>query len=433
MEAPSKRKVTAKVDFNNIVNRPPPRPVSPFKALHGPSSVLSEPPQRPKAKVNSSATVINRKVSASSSVVSSVARAAPSTIPRPNSPFKRPVSPYKPLHSHTRDVSSTRSAVDGPTSKPRAALSAHALSRQRSMTATPTDPSFSIPGVRVRRGSGTFSQPPNSRSSSPNPSHLSPASASSSPAGGLRVKAKVTGLARSSGLASAPSTPSSVANGSSSPPYATTRPIQHRARAPSIPDFGAISNPPSPTTSYVPLAYPITTPAPAANPHRYASPRTSPSTGRFQSFASHHDTATGPQLNITAKVDPAAVPLPPQSPPASTLSFSSRSSQSSASHTQSSVGSGSTAPTFNSHVNGVASPEHVQDEVVAAPGQMATLDALVDLFDSDSRRESGASVDSLSWERDTQRPDPDRKIRAEAKSNRKVRFPASYPHVGVVC
>ncbi|KAI0046619.1 hypothetical protein FA95DRAFT_1542301 [Auriscalpium vulgare] len=429
MEAPSKRKVTAKVDFNNIVNRPPARPLSPSKPTRAPSSVISEPVLRPKAKVNSSATVLNRKVSASSSTTTSVAKAASSSaLPRPVSPYKRPISPYKPIQRHVRNVSTSRSAVDGPTSKPKAALTAHALSRQRSLTGTPADPAFmASASARQRRGSGSF-HPAEFRSASPSRAHLSPDSAASSSAA-VRVKAKVTtGLTRANGLSSAPSTPSNLSH-PSSPPYATTRPVAHaRSRAPSIPDFGAISNPPSPTTSTSPLsAYPITSGSPSANPHRYASPRIgpSPSTTRFQSFTPHDDHPEvkfrPPKFTITPKVDPASVPLPAQSPPASTLSFSSRSSRSSASQAPSSVltGTGSTVSTLNSHVNGVAVSDKALENVPDAhAGQTIALDALVDLFDPTSRRDSSTSLGSPSWDREDEPPAS--KIRAEAKSHRKI-------------
>ncbi|KAI0274791.1 hypothetical protein BC834DRAFT_849606 [Gloeopeniophorella convolvens] len=399
-----KGKVTAKVNLSNVIYHPgpPSRPQSPFTAKSPPplpSSVLSDSNFRPKAKVNSSATVIVRKPSGSSTVSS-----GPKSAPRPTSPFK-------PTFSHAKEFSSARSAVDVPPSRSKATLTAHALSRQRSLTSS-GDASLG----RNRRSSGSFQ--PNA-SPSPLSSHLSPASASAqSPTPVIRVKAKVTGLAKSNGPPGALSAPTGVCH-ASSPPYATTRPIDSRSRAPLIPNFGggSVSQPPSPTISAVPIVpYPVTTAIPSANSHRYgqrAAP--SPTTLRFQSLSSpsSHDYDIDPRLRAASKVDPATIPLPPQSPPVSTLSFSSRSSQSSQ-NTQSSLASGSTAPTFNSHINGMNLVS--RDQGVPSAGSDPTLDALGELFDPDSPRTSVGSPPAS----DSQLGDPDREIRAEAKSNRKI-------------
>ncbi|KAL1742017.1 hypothetical protein HDZ31DRAFT_66355 [Schizophyllum fasciatum] len=93
-----------------------------------------------------------------------------------------------------------------------------------------------------------------------------------------------------------------------------------------------------------PSLYPITTSAPAANPHRYGSwSRASASDYRhsYQSFSRPHDESSpavnhnrrisarvdpSQIANFNAKVDPTTIPLPPHSPPTSAVSYSSRSS-----------------------------------------------------------------------------------------------------------
>ena len=135
-------------------------------------------------------------------------------------------------------------------------------------------------------------------------------------------------------------------------------------------------------------------------------------TPRFQSLSppSTRDHDNDPHFRVTPKVDPAAIPLPPQSPPVSTLSFSSQSSK----NTQSSCASGSTAPTPNSHIliaaltaGGLGSP---------TLGSGSPPDASSDLRYPNSARSSLGSPTAYSDQPD----DSDRKIKAEAKSNRKV-------------
>ncbi|TFY71325.1 hypothetical protein EVG20_g1675 [Dentipellis fragilis] len=385
----NKKKVVAKVDFNNIVNRPP-RPVSPFKSQASQLSVTSEPPIRPKAKVNSSAV---RKTSGSGSTIGVSARSPPpSSLPRPNSPFK----------------SAQNQARDGPSSRP-------------------------TPDTHVSKAKSTISSHPDAGSGSLHPNDLPPSPSSSSlsfssnadrpsspsPGAAIRVKAKISGLAKSS----APPSPLSDVHPASSP-YATTRPIHHRTRAPSISSMSLLSAPSSPQVSPKPMAYPITTTVPAANPHRYAPPRPSPPTSNFSHLpAAAVDDETGVQynarvVNATPKADPANIPLPPTSPPASTVSFSSRSSLSSASqNTQSSGFSRSTAPTLGSHVNGLGV---IDRELDGSPNQRSALESLVGILDSDSGQD-GASSPHSPLQGESRPDDPDRKIRAEAKSDRKIK------------
>jgi hypothetical protein len=358
--------------------------------------MISEPAFRPKAKVSNSAVVLERSSSSPNGTTNSTFK----SIPRPASPFKQiPLGP-------TRIHASTRSAIDARTSKPKALHAAHELSRQRSLTSTAEASS-----ARARRGSGSFQSTP-SRSTSPHLSLDGPSlSAKSSP---IRVKAKVSSLTKSNGSSVPPTTLRSLHP--SSPPYATMRPIETRPRAPSVIDFGGfISTPPSPTSA-VPIIHPITTPMAAANPHRYAS-RITPNP-RFQSLSppSNRDHDNDLHFRVTKQVDPAAIPLPPQSPPVSTLSFSSQSSQ----NTQSSCASGSTAPTPSSHIlsailtaGGPSSP---------TLGSSSPLDASSDLSYPNSARNSLGSPTT----HPDQLNDSDRKIKAEAKSNRKVSHPHPY-------
>jgi hypothetical protein len=380
-------KVTAKVNPSNVLtlqaqSSPHSRPSSPFKTKSL-SSMRTEPSPRVKAKVSSSATiVVGRSTSSSTSNTENSIVNVKSTT--------RPPSPSR---GHTRKPSSSRSAVDVQLSRPKASLSPHELSRQRSLTSA-LDASF----AGARRSGGSFHPtPPLSPSARLAPENASNASPT------VRVKAKVSSVAKSFGLNISPSSPST--SHPSSPPYATTRPTESRPRATSIADLSIFDiKPPLSAVSAVPVVvHPITTPTFAANPHRYA-PRIIPShtaSTRFQSLSplSNRDPDNGVlHVRVSSKVDPAAIPLPPQSPPTSTLSFSSQSSK----DTQCSSVSGSTVPTLNSHL---------QDTTLSA-----TSDVLDDISDPNSPRHSlgtpVACADHLE--------DPDRKIQAEAKTNRKV-------------
>ena len=368
-----------------LQSRPPSRPHSPSKVKppHPPSSTLAEPTFRPRAKVSSSViTSIGRTSSSSSAENSTVKSTA-----RAPSPFKR-------THGHARKLSSTRSAVDIQVSRPKASLVPHELSRQRSLTST-LEASFT-----GRRRNSTHPTPPATPTL-----RLSPDNPSTSPP--IRVKAKVSSVAKSNGFSASP-TPAPPGSSYPSPlPFATIRPVESRPRTPSIADlrgFGSRPPSPTPTPSTVPATvYPITMSSPAANPHRYA-PRVSPSTAsaRFQSLSppTSHDPGNGVHSRSSAKVDPAAIPLPPQSPPTSTLSFSSQSSR------DTSV-SGSTAPTPNSHAHNT-----IFITGGAAHGPDQTFDVSDSPCDPNSPRHSLGSPAANT--------DSDRKIRAEAKTNRKV-------------
>ncbi|KAI0304739.1 hypothetical protein BC826DRAFT_977929 [Russula brevipes] len=340
-------KVKAKVNSSNVItlqSRPLSRPPSPSKAkpLQPPSPMLA-------------AIVIGRSSSSSATEQHSTVK----SIPRPPSPFKRP-------HGHARKLSSTRSAVDVQLSRPKASLAPRELSRQRSLTST-----LGASSNGARRSSGAFHPAP---PTPPSP-HVSPDNP---------PQAKVSTVAKSSGIQVSPSpTPTSSLH-PSPPPFATIRPIESRSQAHSITELRA------PT---VPAAvHPITTPTPAANPHRYA-PRVPPNTAspRFQSFSppSSRDLDNGVPFRVTSKVDPAVIPLPPQSPPTSTLSFSSQSSKDTQGSSSARDPALSTGPTF---------------------------DVFDDASDPNSPRHSLGSPATHA----DQLEDPDRKIRAEAKTNRKI-------------
>ena len=134
---------------------------------------------------------------------------------------------------------------------------------------------------------------------------------------------------------------------------------------------------------------------------------------RFQSLSppsTRDQDDNGLHFRVTPKVDPAAIPLPPQSPPVSTLSFSSQSSQ----NTQSSCASGSTAPTPSSHILSTALP--VGGRGSPALGSGSSPDGSSELCYPNLTRRSLGSPTAYP----DQREDSDRKIKAEAKSNRKV-------------
>ena len=198
-----------------------------------------------------------------------------------------------------------------------------------------------------------------------------------------------------------------------SPPLQpSTRSVSSHTRSPSSSHKRSPSMTMSPPTSPPPTyqIYPITSAAvPAANPYRFIQSR--PPTSTFQSLNSPpNDRPSRLDNNIVvAKVDPTFIPLPPHSPPTSSLSFSSKSSlsQSSASHTAGSTDS-RLSPVIKQSQNGNA--EHLR----------STLDNLVmytsvnsgDDGDSGHDRETDGEIGN----------NEDRKVRAEAKSNRKVTF-----------
>ncbi|KDQ63242.1 hypothetical protein JAAARDRAFT_53468 [Jaapia argillacea MUCL 33604] len=442
MEQPVRRKLTARVDYSRPVSRdgatPVSRPASPTKFRTIPSPTLTPTNAiRPKAKVNSSATVLPRKLSAtmSTSSMSSVGRpqSVPSIPPRATSPFKPSqgtngsVSPtLGPVKARVTARAPLRPAIQstpaspassnyGPTSphlKPSPSPSPPSPTRTRQPSLSH---SVSFGALNYRPPSSPLSQ----ASDIPPVPQLPPSLRDSPPgSGGVRIKSKVTGLVK----AGLPSTPRPQS------PYATTRTVQPRPRAPSISTIYQLSGSTPPSAPPTQSIYPITTCAPTANPHRYTPARPP----QYQTFPPPppppaeklaNDSRNG-YTSVVAKVNPESIPLPPQSPPMSAVSFSSRSSTSRSSisyHTRKT--SSSTAPTLNSHVNGlglVTDGGDVDRHSHSSSGSRSTSTSRggssLDGDSSDvSRRRS-----SRETHRDSAVNDAERKMKAEAKSNRKI-------------
>ena len=153
-----------------------------------------------------------------------------------------------------------------------------------------------------------------------------------------------------------------------------------------------------------PQFYPITTATSAANPHRYNPnrPITSPISGQhvYQGLALLNGSQTAPRarVNSIAKVDISAIPPPPLSPPTSALSFSSRSSVSQSS---------------TSLVEGSPLSYGRQDQRrESSATEMSKPVPDVNVEDSPE--------EPLSSGRDS--ADSELKVKAAAKSNRKVRI-----------
>ena len=216
----------------------------------------------------------------------------------------------------------------------------------------------------------------------------------------MRIRSKVSAMAKSQ---------SESITGTISPPlHPSTRLASSHTRSPSSP-----TSPPP-----IHQIYPITTAVPAANPYRFAPPTRPPKIRNpppptFQSLITPLNDPPPRLGNLAAKVDPTFIPLPPHSPSTSALSFSSRSSvsHSSASHTAGSTDSRPSPITRQTTQNG--SVEHLR----------STLDSLV-MYTSLNSGDDNYSGDS-GHDRETDAEignNEDRKVKAEAKSNRKVGF-----------
>ncbi|KAH0838080.1 hypothetical protein J3R83DRAFT_6321 [Lanmaoa asiatica] len=274
------RKVTARVDLKagNTFVRPQPRsrPGSPTK--QSPTSSLSPPSFRPKAKVDSNATV--RKLSSSSSLSASPTNnvAAPSRS-RPGSPLR----PSRMLANGSEHGGLPKARITArPTSRSgMSPVQTHSgsieQSRQRALTTASAK--LKLPHFEDRPRSGsvfalhhalsisdlnTSSSPTHPQSPlEPEPPLVDIGRTNTPPIlAPIKIKSKVTGLVKSM-----PTNPVDLASRSLSPPYATTRPIHTRARTPSITSSFSLNDPPSS------VFYPITTASPAANPHRYVPRR----------------------------------------------------------------------------------------------------------------------------------------------------------------
>ncbi|KAI0800617.1 hypothetical protein C8Q74DRAFT_1364324 [Fomes fomentarius] len=417
MERQVKPKVTARVDYDRA------RPASPFKQ---PATSLSPPLIRAKAKVNSSATIQTRKPGVPPLNTQST---------RPTTAPNRAPSPFKPPQSRVANASpTTGSAVKARlTARTNGNNSTSPLpeSRQRALTAgTPPAPSF----PRQRRGSASsnvLSTPSHTESAASSPARSALTNSDEntpiSPNVSVRVKAKISKVA-GHGALSPPSLPAS--------PLLANRP----ARVPSISNL-SLSPPMMPSNgSHSPSS---ATSSPSAPPLRFGSTRETkhqsfqPIPKAFHAFVPNDDTAVdyGSVHKITAKVakvDPAAIPLPPQSPPTSTVSFSSRSSasRSSASYdTQESGFSQSTAPTLNSHLNGNGGGHARHGSRSSQPrvsldgygsGPRSAPPTREHSSNSEAEYSDEYEGDARHDRDDDDSEDEERKMKAQAKSNRKI-------------
>ncbi|KAH9932029.1 uncharacterized protein BXZ73DRAFT_101404 [Epithele typhae] len=379
-----------------------------------PSTSLSPPPIRPKAKVNSSATIQTRKVGGIVTVSPSV-RNSPA-LPRPTSPFKPPsrVGNATPVNGAAVKARLT------PRPNGNTATSPLSETRQRALTAgIPGSSNFS----RQRRISTSSAQLLGSASarSSPSrpPASLPDENTPASNVGGVRVKAKISRVADPSSNKSPP-LPAS--------PHLTNRP----ARVPSISNL-SLSPPITPSTSagHSPSsagAFSPIIPAPRFGSTRETKHQSfQPIAQAFQRFSPNDDSAVNYGIThnkFAAKVDPLQIPLPPLSPPTSTLSFSSRSSASLSSHdTRDSAASRSTAPTLHSTMNGkghARTGSHASQPRSSLDGLGMRSDPMSREVSINSEQYSDENDEDDSFSDDHVVVDEERKMKAEAKSNRKI-------------
>ena len=224
-----------------------------------------------------------------------------------------------------------------------------------------------------------------------------------------RIRSKVTTMAKSQSESTTRATTPPLQPSTRSASFHTRSPSSSHMRSPSM----TMSPPTSPPPTY--QINPITTAVPAANPYRFTQSRPptvrNPAASTFQSLSSPNDRPSRLDNNIVvAKVDPTFIPLPPHSPPTSALSFSSKSSSlsySSASHTAGSTDS-PLSPVIKQSQNGNA--EHLR----------STLDSLV-MYTSGNSGDDGDSGHDRETDGEIGNNE-DRKVKAEAKSNRKVGF-----------
>jgi len=332
-----------------------------------PSPTTSFISTRPKAKVNSSAL-----------------RRTPS-VARPSSPTKQPVPRVK---------TTTTKSLSSELRPSKIAASSDALG----------------PGPRKRQQSPALQ---------PSRSELPSAAVDEATSRPLRIRSKVTTMAKNG-----PELPSASSPATSTTSN-TTRLHVKRFRAGSVSSSAA-----SPSASSSTLAYPITTAVPAANPHRYTTPHSSRSGlhssfsassspkpngvtddfrpfSRTSGFPSSHGSSYGSFGRAAlSSVDPTNIPPLPQSPPVSALSVSSRSSNlthDSGTSPENSVISGGGG-------GGVQKGRH------HLPDLRTTLDNLIAY--ASSREDNDSPVNGSFSPGSTAEEDEER---AEAKSNRKVR------------
>ena len=391
------RKVTVKLAYVTTTpstSRPPSRtsvsrPPSPVK--YNASQLSSS--FRPKAKVNSSATPASARNSSSKHIANP--RQNVNVTPRPTSPTKPPprvrngtLSPTFQPQIGSTPKSSLRSATPGSPPEPRHRSSAGSSDFSR-FTADKRSRNGSISlhhaiSFSSLQGSNSSSVGSYSPPLTPTePTVYSDHERSHSPS--VRMKSKVTGMAKPA--------PNSLSPPSAFPSHPIARVPNHRARTPSV-----SSSPPT----QAPVFYPITTATPAANPHRFTTARPSPHKPIHppQPFHQPHDDARVDygRRNSVANVDPSNIPLAPNSPPASAVSFSSHSSvsHSSVSH-----------PT--------ESATSYSDQTQEIEQLRSTLDTLIRYTEIEPREHDFPSQDHGNHVNSA-----DRSVEAEAKSIRKV-------------
>ncbi|KAG2156574.1 uncharacterized protein EDB93DRAFT_1247284 [Suillus bovinus] len=412
-EPPFNRKITAKLDYNGghapLRFNSPSRPASPTKQPM--QSSLSPPGFRPTAKVSSKATSV-RRLSGSVSL-NNINKATHS---RPGSPSKPARSPgpsivTNPVKARVTARPASKSTTTSPVSSP-----SPLESRQRSSTTVasrlrppPKEDRPRSDSVALHHAQSTSA----SRRNSPSPRTLLSSElplvrvdqGRVSPSPPIRIKSKVSGLAKSNSIETDPAR-------SSTSPWVTTRPTHTRPPIPSLSSSLPLNAPPSPPNSTtVPNFYPITTAAPAANPHRYPSPRRGPSPTPYpyQTFTPPEGPLKAARQVLKAKVNPASIPLPPHSPPISALSLSSKSSVSRSSLSLDS--SHASAPTLSSHINERSDTESVR----ANNGRSLQSDHDDTISPTTSAQQSSQDQDN-----DLDSESSEHKARAAAKSNRKI-------------
>ncbi|KAG1754948.1 uncharacterized protein EDB91DRAFT_1342681 [Suillus paluster] len=414
-EPPLKRKVTAKLDYNggNVSPRfnSSSRPASPTKQPL--QSSLSPPGFRPTVKVSSNVTV--RKLSSSASL-NAINKA---TFSRPGSPSKPIRSPGPPIVTNPVKARVTARPASKSTATSPVSSTSPLESRQRSSTTVSSKLRLPPQEDRPRSGSVALHHAQSTsalRRNSPSPrtplsSELPSARVDqdrASPSAPIKIKSKISRLAKSNSIETEPAR-------SLSPPWVTTRPTHTRPPIPSLASsfsLNASSSPPNSTT--VSSFYPITTGAPAANPHRYPSPRRAPSpiSYAYQTFTPVEGPSKAVRQVLKAKVDPASIPLPPHSPPISALSLSSKSSVSRRSlSVDPSTKSNASASTLNSHISKRSDTEFARLNNLRS--SHSDQDGTVS--PTTNGRRSSQDRDS-----DLDSENSEHKARTAAKSNRKI-------------
>ncbi|KIY73492.1 hypothetical protein CYLTODRAFT_485343 [Cylindrobasidium torrendii FP15055 ss-10] len=307
MEVDTRRKVTAKVTSYNgtpsssNIRTTGIRPPSPVKRGVSPAP---SPVMRPKAKINSSATPqsLTRKPSKITSSLSaaSTPRAGSPAVFKPSPRINPNVQSSKPrlLTATNRPTSSTPGT---PVHSPYSALS-RAAPMLSFPTSNPPSPHRRTSSASFVRNGANSPQPPSAMLPSPASDSFTDNDRVDTPP---RIKSKVSSMARQVDTLSP--TPSSMS----------------RARAPSI--SSSVSMGSQASTSVVDASTP-----------RYDSfraKRSPPPHHSYQPFP--RDEGFAKPKSPPSRIDPVLIPLPPHSPPMSSVSMSSRSSVSRSSRAES--------------------------------------------------------------------------------------------------